>query len=214
VLRTLTPEILSHHLQVTPENPLAGLEGRTSLLSSLGAALSQSPQYFEDGRPGGMLAYLESHMDADSIPITALWEVVITGLAPIWPADANSGGRASLSGISLGDVWKCQALAAAETEGGVESSEGINGRLAGLVPFHKLSQWLTYSLVEPLAVLMGWHVKGMEDMTGLPEYRNGTLIPINEYCSDSLVLWNRRTFDRPRGPLTPPQCPGGQILPR
>ncbi|HEY7700652.1 MAG TPA: DUF1688 family protein [Vicinamibacteria bacterium] len=45
---------------------------------------------------------------------------------------------------------------------------------AGLVPFHKLSQWLTYSLIEPLS-LSGIRVSGIEALTGLAEYRNGGL---------------------------------------
>ncbi len=45
----------------------------------------------------------------------------------------------------------------------------------GLVPFHKLSQWLSYSLVEPLE---GADLKVIEldALTGLPEYRNGGLL--------------------------------------
>ncbi|MGL4621505.1 MAG: DUF1688 family protein, partial [Chroococcidiopsis sp.] len=43
-----------------------------------------------------------------------------------------------------------------------------------LVPFHKLSQWLTYSLLEPLQEL-GLEITGLDDLTGLPEYRNGGL---------------------------------------
>lgn len=42
-----------------------------------------------------------------------------------------------------------------------------------LVPFHKLTMWLTYSLIEILQHVLEWKVEGMEDMTGLPEYRNG-----------------------------------------
>ena len=45
----------------------------------------------------------------------------------------------------------------------------------GLVPFHKLSQWLTYSLLEPLADA-GLEVTGLDALTGLPEYRNGGLL--------------------------------------
>jgi hypothetical protein len=44
----------------------------------------------------------------------------------------------------------------------------------GLVPFHKLSQWLTYSLVEPLEQA-GLRVTGLGALTGLAEYRNGGL---------------------------------------
>jgi hypothetical protein len=42
------------------------------------------------------------------------------------------------------------------------------------VPLHKLSQWLTYSLIEPLTEA-GLEVTGIERLTGLAEYRNGGL---------------------------------------
>lgn len=44
----------------------------------------------------------------------------------------------------------------------------------GKVPFHKLSQWLAYSLIEPLE-RAGLRVAGLDALTGLPEYRNGGL---------------------------------------
>jgi len=44
------------------------------------------------------------------------------------------------------------------------------------VPFHKLTGWLTYSLIEPIEKVLGWKFEGLEDMTGLPEYRNGGLL--------------------------------------
>jgi hypothetical protein len=43
------------------------------------------------------------------------------------------------------------------------------------MPFHKLSQWLTYSLLEPFA-WAGVRVDGLDALTGLPEYRNGGLL--------------------------------------
>ncbi len=45
---------------------------------------------------------------------------------------------------------------------------------AGMVPFHKLSQWLTYSMVEVLEQA-SIRVDGLDDLTGLAEYRNGGL---------------------------------------
>jgi hypothetical protein len=42
------------------------------------------------------------------------------------------------------------------------------------VPFHKLSQWLSYSLIEPLE-WAGYTVTEIDGLTGLPEYRNGGL---------------------------------------
>ena len=91
------------------------------------------------------------------VHIFALWTALIDGLAPIWPAT-----RTSLGGISLGDVWPCNAL---KKHAQAEGDE--------LVPFHKLTGWITYSLVEPIEKVLGWKFEGLEHMTGLPEYRNG-----------------------------------------
>jgi len=42
------------------------------------------------------------------------------------------------------------------------------------VPIHKLSQWLAYSLIEPLEAA-GIAVTDIDGLTGLAEYRNGGL---------------------------------------
>ena len=151
---------------------MTGLEGRTSLLINLSAALRSSSLYFgQDARPGNMLDYLEANSshrgDKRVVRVTALWDVLIMGLAPIWPTD-----RTTLRGVPLGDVWPCEALA--EVKGVGVSTEGGEA----LVPFHKLSQWLAYSLIEPIEKLLGWEFDklgsdGKTLMTGLPEYRNG-----------------------------------------
>ena len=47
--------------------------------------------------------------------------------------------------------------------------------VVGLVPFHKLSQWMSYSLVEPIEGA-GLKVTALDALTGLPEYRNGGLL--------------------------------------
>lgn len=44
-----------------------------------------------------------------------------------------------------------------------------------ILPFHKLTQWLTYSLMQPMQFLLNMHFAGQELLTGLPEYRNGGL---------------------------------------
>lgn len=58
------------------------------------------------------------------------------GFEAMWPK-----GRTELDGRSMGDVWKHPLLA--------DDGSGWSQ----LVPFHKLSQWLTYSLMEPLQVV-------------------------------------------------------------
>ena len=45
----------------------------------------------------------------------------------------------------------------------------------GWLPFHKLSQWMAYSLLEPLEDA-GLRVVALDELTGLPEYRNGGLL--------------------------------------
>lgn len=99
------------------------------------------------------------------MPIAALWHALVYGLNSIWPPS-----RTSLNGVSLGDVWPCSALAKSNAESG---QTGVDG--ADLVPFHKLTGWTAYSLIEPMEKILGWKFEGKEDMTGLPEYRNGTL---------------------------------------
>ena len=109
-----------------------------------------------------LLDFLESQALPTSPPtvsLSALWTVLLDGLNPIWPS------RLSLGGVALGDVWPCPSLA----QMGPDDPESDTI----LVPFHKLTQWLAYSLVEVLQKTLGWKVEGLEDMTGLPEYRNG-----------------------------------------
>lgn len=86
------------------------------------------------------------------IEMTDLWTVLSLGLGSIWPSPTL------LSGKKLGDVWPCSLVK--------EAGEG-----GDLVPFHKLTQWMAYSLVEVLEIVGGWRVKGKEMLTGLPEYR-------------------------------------------
>ena len=155
-LQQLSLGDLKQLFQVTEENPLVGLSGRLTLLHQLGAALASQPERFGTGlpRPGNLLDYLLRH--GTTVDAGDLLTEVLGGLGSIWP------GRTSLGGINLGDVWHHPALLAAAAPG------------ADLVPFHKLSQWLTYSLVEPLAV-GGVTVTNLNALTGLAEYRNGGL---------------------------------------
>jgi hypothetical protein len=90
-----------------------------------------------------------------SLSATTILQTILRGLGPIWP------GRVDLAGTNLGDVWPHPQLP--------DTGPGSN-----LVPFHKLSQWLTYSLLEPLQDL-GLTITDLDQLTGLAEYRNGGL---------------------------------------
>ncbi len=124
-----------------------GVEGRAKLIQNLGKAC-ENKTYFIDGRPGNLIDYLVGKY-GKIIPAEGLLRGVLDALGPIWP------GRETLDGVNLGDVWKHSKH--------------------GLIAFHKLSQWMTYSLVEPLEAA-GITVAGVEGLTGLAEYRNGGLI--------------------------------------
>src|SRR5262249_29203399 len=88
---------------------------------------------------------------------------VLTHLGPIWPS------RLTLGDVALGDCWKHSAMKGPFTVGGQ-----FGDATTGLVPLHKLSQWLSYSLIEPLQ-WAGIEVIDIDGLTGLAEYRNGGL---------------------------------------
>ena len=157
-LVTVTDERLAGALQVSASNPLPGLAGRAALLRRLGRALQQAPELFGTRTPraGHLLDTLRQHSSGNRIEAAEVLRAVLTGFGSIWPE------RLALDGINLGDVWPHPA--AGGTDGG-----------AGLVPLHKLSQWLTYSLVEPLDEA-GLTVSGLDRLTALAEYRNGGLL--------------------------------------
>ncbi|WP_163870821.1 URC4/urg3 family protein [Myxococcus eversor] len=143
-LGRLSREALARGLQVSDTNPLDGLDGRLHLMHGLSRVLP---------RPGTLHDIVAAQ--GRSVRGSELLGVVLETLGPIWP------GRVMVDAVNLGDVWPHSAL------GAVESVDA-------LVPFHKLSQWLTYSLVEPLAEA-GVRVVELDGLTGLPEYRNGGL---------------------------------------
>ncbi|WP_164010879.1 DUF1688 family protein [Pyxidicoccus trucidator] len=143
-LGRLTRESLAQGMQVSESNPLDGLEGRLHLLHGLAKVLP---------RPGALFDIITAQRRG--VRASELLGLVLEVLGPIWP------GRVMVDAVNLGDVWPHSAL------GPVESVDA-------LVPFHKLSQWLTYSLVEPLAEA-GVVVSELDGLTGLPEYRNGGL---------------------------------------
>jgi len=106
------------------------------------------------------------------VPLPVLWNVLMTGLAPIWPAN-----RTAINGVSLGDAWPCQAMPQPGASPKVSAFPNSSYAAAweSILPFHKLTQWLTYSLMQPMQQLLKMHFAGTELLTGLPEYRNGGL---------------------------------------
>jgi len=156
-LARLDAQRLQRAFQVRPDNPLVGAAGRVALMQSLGQALASHAELFgeRDPRVGNLYDFLSSRAVGGQLPATEILAALLRGLAPIWP------GRVQLDGENLGDVWRHRAIRRDDPSD-------------GLVPFHKLSQWLTYSLVEPLQEA-GLRVTELDALTGLAEYRNGGL---------------------------------------
>jgi hypothetical protein len=159
-LQAVTVDALAKAFQVNTNNPLVGLEGRAALLRRLGEVLQEQPDVFgKPARPGGLFDHLAVNGNTSTSNTVAAHDILsalLTHLSAIWPA------KNMLDGIALGDCWRHPAV------------QGP-GLTQGWMPFHKLSQWLTYSLLEPFE-WAGVAVTGLDALTGLPEYRNGGLL--------------------------------------
>ena len=153
-LQKITPTDIKQHFQVSDDNPLVGVEGRANLLKSLGDCVISKPEVFKDARPGNIIDHMISNY-GEKFKASDLLYNVLLHFGDIWPA------RIKKDGISLGDVWSHSLLGEKET-------------FESLVPIHKLSQWLTYSLIEPI-MDAGINVTDVDGLTGLAEYRNGGL---------------------------------------
>lgn len=158
VLAQLTAEQLAQGFQVTDANPLVGLDGRAALLRRLGALANEKPDVFarhDSARPGGLFDHIVAVNGSERLAAPQILSALLLELGPIWPS------RIVLGGIPLGDCWRHPAIVAPDATN-------------GLMPLHKLSQWLSYSLIEPLQ-RAGVTVGNIDGLTGLAEYRNGGL---------------------------------------
>jgi len=156
-LRAVTTQSLAAAFQVGDGNPLVGLDGRVTLLHRLGDALARQPEVFPGAaRPGALFDRLCAGGNG-SIAAHDVLLALLDTLSEVWPAPNRLA-----DGTALGDCWR---FAAARGDGASD----------GWMPFHKLSQWLSYSLLEPFE-WAGITVTGLDALTGLPEYRNGGLL--------------------------------------
>lgn len=149
------------NFQISSENVIDGLEGRLNLIKSLGNALCSNKEIFgPDSRPGNIIDYLYINRlkgyETPTVDLSQVWDALMTGLVSIWPK-----GRLTLAGNPLGDAWNC---------------DSIPNLSNNIVTFHKLTQWLCYSLLIPLKSYgYKFDILNADLQTGLPEYRNGGL---------------------------------------
>jgi hypothetical protein len=156
-LQHLTEAEFTQAFQVSSQNPLVGVAGRLALMQRLGRAIAQQPELFGSTAPrlGNLVDYLIQQAVNRQLKAHTVFAAVLAGFSEIWV------GRVAIAAFNLGDVWRYSGL----------PDRGIGSQL---VPFHKLSQWLTYSLLEPLQEL-GLEITDLDELTGLSEYRNGGL---------------------------------------
>jgi hypothetical protein len=157
-LRRIDAATLARHFQADATNPLVGLEARAALLRRLAGALAERGDIFGSmpSRPGNVVDYFTSVAQHASIAAPVVLTTLLESLAGIWPSGLV------VDGVALGDAGR---------HSGVRTHDATDG----IVPFHKLSQWLTYSLVEPFAAA-GLNMQRLDELTALPEYRNGGLL--------------------------------------
>ncbi len=157
-LERLADEALNKGFQVGDANPLLGIGGRAELLRRLGRTVAAAPAVFgarDEPRPGGLFDHLAGLAAGGRIEAATILRELLIHLGPIWPS------RITLAGIALGDCWRHPSLRTPDATD-------------RLVPLHKLSQWLAYSLIEPMEDA-GVAVTAIDGLTGLAEYRNGGL---------------------------------------
>jgi len=144
---------------------MIGVGSRAQLLSRLGDSLLQHSDIFgPEGRPGNLVDYVIETADSNSkeLDYRVFWMTLQKLLIPIWPKD-----RTQIDGTPIGDAWPLKVLE--------KQNDGSKDIEKTIQPFHKLTQWLAYSLMVPFVNIMGYSWKNAELGTGLPEYRNGGL---------------------------------------
>ena len=98
------------------------------------------------------------------LDVLQFWDILQALLIPSWPKD-----RTNVKGNPIGDAWPLSTL-----QKHADSSDSENATI-GIQPFHKLTQWLTYSLMVPFQRILGIEWKNADALTALAEYRNGGL---------------------------------------
>src|SRR4029079_3240682 len=104
---------------------LLALEGRAALLRRLGDMLETRPDRF--GLTARPSALFDRMLNAKNISAAGILRALLEGFGGIWRA------RGSADDDVQGDVWR-------------HRHAGGSGASEGLVPFHKLSQWLASSV--------------------------------------------------------------------
>jgi hypothetical protein len=179
-LKRIDNNRIARGFQANADNPLIGLDGRAELLRRLGQALEARPDlYGRRGRPGHLVDHLIRSVCNGRVSARVVLRTLLEALSPIWPSGLVAAG------VNVGDA-------------GLHPAIRTGDATDRIVPFHKLPQWLTYSLIEPLA-MAGLTMADLDGLTALAEYRNGGLL------LDLGVI-------RPRRPIEAPQEVASELV--
>ena len=185
-LKLVTQKTLASTFQYSYKNPLAGIDERLSLLQGFASILKNyrtGHQLYS--RPSNLIDEClalskKSFLGKVFVEAADVLSIVLKHFGAMCPHGYSDERYA---GMNLGDC-------------GYHSLLTTNDETAGIIPFHKLSQWLTYSLVEPLQ----WadiEVVNLDRLTGLAEYRNGGLFIDTGSLQplDRSLLYSKLTID-------------------
>ncbi len=139
--------------QISGDNPLTGMQGRLEILHNLGTVLRKSTKLT---RPGDLMSIMAMHSPDGKISLAGMLQLILKEFNSVWP------NGLLVNGMNIGDA-------------GIHSLLDGKNDIDKVVPFHKLSQWLCYSLIEPLQQA-NFRIIDQNALTGLPEYRNGGLL--------------------------------------
>lgn len=123
---------------------------------------------------------LKTGDESSCLDVLSLWDVLQSLLIPIWPKN-----RTNIGGTPIGDAWPLSTLQHAAMSGSSHTAA------AGIQPFHKLTQWLTYSLMVPFQRVLHKQWINSDSLTALPEYRNGGL-----FVDLGVLSLKKETLDR------------------
>lgn len=107
---------------------------------------------------------MANRKNGENLDYEILWAVLQRTLLPAWPKN-----RTHVRGVPIGDAWPLKTLER------LESGAQTGDETQNIQPFHKLTQWLAYSLSVPFIRVLRLNWDKIELGTGLPEYRNGGL---------------------------------------
>ena len=191
VLQSFSEKEFEDTFQLSEDNVLIGFANRVKLLKTLGTIIDTNPLFYRNGmaRLGHLADELLSLGTNNIVSTERIFSTLVTSFSALWVQEDSS------ERTLVGDVWRHKAVKS-------------DSNPLGLVPFHKILQWLTYSLLEPLEHF-GLKIVDTEKLTGLPEYRNGGLfidsgvlkvksMPLNQegidISSEFVIEWRALTI--------------------